>query len=202
MPGSFFVSGLMLGVGLCGLHCAVLLAPVAARTAARWQHGVGTALVFGAGKILVLSLYGGLAAGAGDLIYRFMGHDVVTFAAGMTLAAVGVWFLFKSGRCSRIGSSAPPFVLGVIDGLIPCGATTGFLLYVAAVGSGVWHGLFAGLLFGLGTVTSPVLLVCGVTPSLWAKLAHFRHSTLVLRVLGAIVLFVWSLQLLLVGGIP
>ena len=202
MTGSFLVSGLLLGVGPCGLHCTVLLAPVAARTAAGWKQGVGTALLFGGGKVLVMSLYGALAAAAGDAVYRLIGHDMVTFAAGMVLAALGVWFLLRSGRCGRVESGTPPFLLGIIDGLIPCGTTTGFQLYVGALGRGPWYGLLAGGLFGLGTVISPLLVVCGVTPALWSKLARFRHSRMILRILGAAVLFLWSIVLLIGGGIP
>jgi hypothetical protein len=200
MPGSFFVSGLLLGVGLCGIHCAVLLAPVAARIATHWTHGLRTAVLFGAGKVAVFGLYGALAAVAGDLVYRLVGHDLVTFAAGMALAAMGVWFLLRSGRCGRIAAGASPVLLGVIDGLTPCGATAGFLFYVAALGRGLWFGLFAGLLFGLGTVTGPILIVCGLIPSLWSKLVHFRHSGIVLRISGSVVFFVWALLLLLGGA--
>lgn len=200
MPGSFFVSGLLLGVGLCGIHCAVLLAPVAARTAAHWTHGIRTALLFGAGKVTVFSLYGALAAAAGDLVYRLMGHHLVGFGAGMALAALGVWFLLRSGRCGRVAAGASPLLLGLIDGLTPCGATAGFLFYVAALGRGLWFGLSAGLLFGLGTITGPALIVCGVAPVLWSRLARFRHSGMILRIIGSAVFFVWALVLLLGGA--
>ena len=98
-----------------------------------------------------MSLYGALAGVAGDAIFSLIGHETVSFAAGMVLAALGVWFLLRNGRCSRIELRTPPFIVGVIDGLTPCGTTAGLLLYVAALGEGVWYGLLDGFLFGLGT---------------------------------------------------
>ena len=201
MPGSYFLSGLVLGIGACGIHCAVLLAPLAARTANNWRQGIGTGLLFGLGKVIVLGLYGALAAAAGGLVYRLIGHELVTFVAGMVLAGLGVWFLLsRSGRCGRIAREGSPFLLGVVDGLTPCGATTGLLLAVAGLGTGIVQGLLAGLFFGLGTVTGPVLLICGVTPSVWAKVARLRYAAVVLRVAGAAVFFVWALMLLAGGG--
>jgi hypothetical protein len=202
MPGSYLLSGLILGLGVCGVHCVFFLAPVTARTAAHWKQGVGAALLFGLGKVTVLSLYGALAAAAGGLVYRLISHELVTFAAGLVLAALGVWFLLKSGRCGRLARSASPLLLGVVDGLIPCSATTGLLLSIAALGSGIVHGVVAGFLFGLGTVAGPLLLICGVTPWLWSKVARFRHSGLLLRLLGAAVFFFWSFLLLANGGVP
>jgi hypothetical protein len=152
------------------------------------------------GKVLILGLYGSLAAAAGGLVYRLIGHELITFAAGSALAALGVWFLLKSGRCGRLARDVSPFLLGVVDGLTPCGATTGLLLSIAALGGGVFHGLFAGLLFGLGTITGPLLLVCGVTPPLWSRIARVRYSGMILRVMGAAVFFYWSFLLMVGGG--
>ena len=98
--------------------------------------------------------------------------------------------------------NTPPFLLGVVDGLTPCGTTAGLLLTVAALGKGPWYGLLAGGLFGLGTIISPLLIIGGVTPVLWSKLARFRYSGIILRILGAAVLFLWAIVLLVGEGIP
>ena len=193
----FFLSGLLLGLGICGLHCSILLLPLIARTSSDWKEGLRTGLIFGSGKVIVCALYGGVAALTGRLLNNIMGESVLSFAGGLLLAVMGIWFLFYSGKCGTFIKSGSPFLLGLIDGLIPCGPLIGFAVYIAAMGKGVLFGASAGLLYGIGTITSPLIIVCGITPYLWQKLARFRYSKIVLRILGAAVFFFWGIVLII-----
>jgi hypothetical protein len=199
MIWSFFLSGLVLGLGVCSLHCSLFLAPVTARVCSGWRGGLATALLFGLGKSTAMAVYGGLAVMMGLLVYDLFSHRWISFVAGMAVAAVGVWFLLYSGSCGRMSRRGSPFLLGLVDGAVPCGATTGFLLYLAAHGGGIPFGVASGLVFGIGTMTGPVLVVCGITPRLWRRLAGKRKAQLALRVAGSAVFFFWAL-LLLTGG--
>lgn len=199
MIWSFFLSGLVLGMGVCSLHCSLFLVPVTARICSDWRGGLWTALSFGLGKVAVLAVYGALAVLMGLLVYDLFSHSWISFIAGMAVAAVGVWFLLHGGSCGRIARRGSPFILGMVDGAVPCGATTGFLLYLAAHGGGVSFGIASGLVFGIGTMTGPALLLCGITPRLWRRLAGKRKAQLALRAAGSAVFFFWAL-LLLIGG--
>ncbi|AFG36985.1 hypothetical protein Spiaf_0896 [Spirochaeta africana DSM 8902] len=199
MIWSSFLSGLVLGLGVCSLHCSLILLPMMARLNSDWRGGVQTALLFGIGKVIALSVYGGLAALLGLLVYDLLHHAWISLIAGMVVAAVGVWFLFKSGSCSCSARRGSPLLLGLVDGVVPCAATTGFILFISTQGYSLVSGLLSGMAFGVGTSTGPVLLVSGLAPRVWKRLAGRRHAQLVLRGVGAAVFFAWAL-LILVGG--
>ncbi len=199
MSWSSYLSGLVLGMGVCSLHCSLLLLPVAARLNSTWRGGVRTALLFSLGKVLVLAVYGGAAVVLGLLIYDLLHHAWISLLAGMAVAGMGVWFLLYSGSCGCVARRGSPFVIGLVDGAVPCAATSGFLLYLATQGGSVAEGVLNGLLFGLGTATGPVLLMCGLAPYLWRGMAGRRGAQLVLRTAGSAVFFLWAL-LILTGG--
>lgn len=199
MIWSSYLSGLVLGVGVCSLHCSLLLLPMAARLNATWQGGVRTAVMFGTGKSLVLCLYGGLAAVLGFLVHDFIGHAWISFAAGLMAAAMGIWFLLQGGSCGCLARRGSPFLFGVVDGAVPCAATSGFLLFLATQGGGMAHGMLNGLVFGLGTVSGPLIPLCGLVPGLWRRLSQNRAAHLALRAVGAAVFFFWAWRIL-TGG--
>ena len=199
MLWSSYLSGLALGLGICTLHCALLLLPMTARINTTWQGGVRTAVLFGAGKTLALSLYGGFAAILGFLVYDLINNIWVSFAAGIAVAAMGVWFLLNSDSCGGLSRKGSPFLLGAIDGAVPCPATTGFLLFLVSQGVDVADGVLYGLIFGLGTATGPLLVVCGLVPRFWRRLSGMRSAQLILRTVGAGVFFTWAFIILTRG---
>ena len=199
MLWSSYLSGLVLGLGVCTLHCALLLLPMTARLNTTWRGGVRTAVLFGAGKSLALSTYGGLAVILGFLVYDLINNVWVSFAAGIAVAGIGVWFLLHSGSCGGLARKGSPFVLGLIDGAVPCPATTGFLLFLATQGLGFGSGMLHGLIFGLGTAIGPLLILCGLMPRFWRRLSGARSAQLALRAVGSAVLFLWAFIILTRG---
>ena len=199
MIWSSYLSGLALGVGVCSLHCSLLLLPMTARLNTTWQGGVRTAVLFSAGKSLVLAAYGALAAALGLLVYDLLNNIWISFAAGLAVAGMGIWFLLYSGSCGCLARRGSPFLFGLVDGAVPCAATSGFLLYLATQGGGVAFGALNGLLFGLGTASGPLLLVCGIVPRFWRRVAQKRSALLALRVVGAAVFLVWAF-VIMTGG--
>ena len=193
----FYLSGTILGVGICTLHCSLLLAPLVARININWKEGLQTAALFGAGKVLICALYGLIAALTGELLDTLVGETVLSFFGGIVLALMGIWFLFSSGRSGRIIKRGSPFLLGITDGLVPCGPLLGFVVYIISAGLTPAAGTLAGLLFGLGTMTGPVLVVCGVVPWLWRWLKRIPHAALGLRIVGTLVFFGWGIVLIL-----
>lgn len=191
----FFLSGLALGAGVCGAHCAVLLAPVAAGSGG-WKGGARTGLFFGAGKVLAYGVLGGVASYSGHMVQDFIAGDAAALAGGAAFTVMGFWFLFRRGGCSgKFSKSGSPFLLGLIEGAFPCGVTLGLVLYIAYLGGSAPFGMLAGALFGTGSVAAPVLLACGAAPYLWRRLARRRRAVLMLRIAGSGIFFLWGLTL-------
>ncbi len=192
------LSGLILGAGVCGIHCGILLTPVVARGGRNLREGMGIGLNFGIGKLIVYCFYGGLAAYSGRVAMNLLGVRVVSVTGGVLLIALGVWFFLHAQRCAGLCRAGSPFMLGVVDGLFPCGPTVGMVIYIANSGEGVFFGTLAGLLFGLGTLIVPVALVCGLTPYFWKRLSRLPKADLALRIGGAVIFILWGLNLLFV----
>lgn len=195
-----YLSGLALGASICGMHCSILLAPLVARGGANWKEGIRMALMFGAGKVPVYAILGGIASYSGYLIQDVIARGFFALAGGTVLIGMGLWFLFYHGKCGRFCTTGPPLLLGAVDGIFPCGPMLGLMLYLAYAGHGVGFGIAGGALFALGTVTGPVLAVCGITPYLWRKISRFRKAPFVLRLVGAAIFVLWGITLLIGGA--
>ncbi len=193
----FFLSGLALGVSICGIHCSILLLPLVARESLNWKEGVKTGLLFGAGKVIVYGIFGGIASYSGYLVRDIIDRGTLALAGGVVLILLGAWFLFYRGRCRKFFKNGSPFLLGLVDGVFPCGPMLGFVVYLAYISRGLYFGILAGSLFGLGTITGPVLAVCGITPCLWRRLSRFSKAGLLLRLVGSAIFFLWGISLVL-----
>ncbi len=191
------LSGLILGAGICGIHCGILLTPVVARGGRNLREGMGIGLSFGVGKLIVYSVYGGIAAYSGRVAMELLGARVLSVTGGVLLLALGVWFFLRGKGCARLCRSGSPFMLGVVDGFFPCGPTVGMVIYIANTGEGVVFGILSAVLFGLGTLIVPVALVCGLTPYFWSRLSRLAKADLALRIAGGAVFVLWGLNLLI-----
>lgn len=196
MYWSSYISGLVLGLGVCSLHCSLVLLPMTVRLGTTWQTGLRTAVLFSAGKTLVLSVYGGLAMVLGLLLYDLLHNMWISFIAGLVVAAMGIWFLLSSGSCGCLVRRGSPFLVGLVDGAVPCAATSGFLLFLATQEGTLISGLLSGLFFGLGTASGPILLVCGVAPRIWKRFSQKPSAPWILRIAGSSIFFLWALLIL------
>ncbi|MEI6342968.1 MAG: sulfite exporter TauE/SafE family protein [Verrucomicrobiota bacterium] len=190
-------------LGLAGsLHCAGMCGPLALALPhpGRGMGGfVAGRLLYQAGRLLTYMLMG-LASGA-------LGHGLsmvgvqrwVSLTAGLLLlsglvatawarpaAWMGRWTLRIKGwlgwslRRRTMGSL---LVLGLVNGLLPCG-----LVYaaaaLAATAGGVWAGMGSMALFGLGTI--PVMLGLGLGGRAFPASWRLRLSSMLPASLAAV----------------
>ncbi len=193
----FFLSGAVVGIGACGLHCCILLAPVVAKESRNWKEGVGAGLLFGAGKVPVYALFGGLASYSGQAVQSIASNAAFPRAGGVMLMLMGIWFFFHRGRCVKLTKIGQPLILGLLDGFAPCAVTLGLVFYIAHLGEGVVFGMLGGALFGAGTLIGPLLAVCSTTPYVWRKISGGRRSAVLLRSAGAAIFFIWGITMLM-----
>lgn len=166
-------------LGLAGsLHCAGMCGPLAVALPhpGRGMAGfVGGRLLYQLGRVATYVALGAASGGLGHSLTMAGVQRWVSFGAGVVVlsglltaawatpaAWVGRWTLRVKGwlgwslRRRTMGSLC---VLGMVNGLLPCG-----LVYaaaaMAATAGGAWAGMGAMALFGLGTV--PVMLGLGL----------------------------------------
>jgi len=203
-------------LGLAGsLHCALMCGPLllalpasgpspAARALGRTVYHGGRIGVYGllgvlfglAGSALALAglqRWVSLGAGAAVLIGLLLSKR---FALGSPVTHMVAWIKSIFGRLLKWRGLSASFLLGALNGLLPCG-----LVYVACAGAAATGSAGGGLLymavFGLGTI--PTLLAVSLAGHMvrWPRL-RWRGVTPLLAVLAGVLLILRGMSL----GIP
>ena len=161
--GMLFVTGLLTGIHCVGMCGAIGLYASAEKNSAR---SMTRPLLYNAGRVLSYTLIGGLVGLVGSVFSvsaRLRG--VIILVAGLFMLLMALSMLgyvdfrlphFSFFRNSRRGLSA--FLVGLLNGLMPCGPLQAMQLYALSTGSFL-SGALAMLLFALGTV--PLMLASG-----------------------------------------
>lgn len=181
---SLAIGGLILGIA-GSMHCAGMCGPlVMALPAATGSVGrrVANRISYHLARVAVYAAMGavvGLGAGA----FELSGYGrVLSVIAGISMIVTAVAQLFwhkslvpttwvqrhtaslraAAHRAARMHPQLAMVLLGVVNGLLPCGLVTSALVG-SAVGGGILHGIVFMTAFGIGT--SPVLLAIAVGAS-------------------------------------
>ena len=227
--GSPWATALLLGVvygaTLCTLTCSPFIAAYVVGTDRGTRRGVWLSLVFNAGRVATyagLGLAVGLAGSAfveGGALARWgaLAFGAVVVGVGLYLAARRRPRACGCGREASLtrrlaarlrpgegaGNEAYAALMGVLIGLVPCPPLVALLVAAAAYGSAA-TGLGMGLLFGLGTVVSPMLLVAAAAGWFSERVAReaplARHG--VTRAAGALLVLLgaWTVYRAVVAG--
>jgi sulfite exporter TauE/SafE len=168
-------------------------------------------LIYHSGRIVVYALLGAVVGGIGSLlgvggqlshlagaISLLLGLGVVALGLGYLgwlplgrLETGGEWLTRAMGQALKRGGLLGVIVLGMLNGLLPCGLVYSALLVAASTG-GPLPGAAGMILFGLGTL--PALLVVGIG----AAAVGVRARQALTRVAGVVIVLV-GLQLSLRG---
>lgn len=209
--GALLLSGFLgsLGhcLGMCGPLVTMMGITLKANRLSPWPHH----LLYHTARIMVYALLGAVAGTIGSLIGLGRGltslTGLISLALGVGVILLGLSYLgwLPFGRLEgggtwlsrtmsgaiRRGGRQGVVMLGVLNGLLPCGLVYSALLVAASTG-GAWPGLAAMFLFGASTI--PALLVLG----LGAGSLSVRTRQSLVRIAGVLIMIV-GLQLALRG---
>lgn len=173
-------------VGLAGsLHCAGMCSPLVMAVSRLSARAMTTRLVYNAGRILTYGIMGAIAGMIGGVFDLTPFQKVFSLIMGIGLMIIGVsgWSTFSiplltpalqafTGGVKRMFGAAlkrrtgfSTFVLGTLNGLLPCGLTYIALAY-ALTAPGAVSGFGYMLAFGIGTLPAMVGLPMVVNPLL------------------------------------
>lgn len=197
--GLFFVTGLLTSV-----HCVAMCGGINLSQSLPGR-GKWSALLYNAGRVVSYTLVGALLGAAGYLlggsfVVSPLLQGAVKLLAGafMLLAGINLLGLFPALRRLRIplprlrGSSRLPFVIGLLNGLMPCGPLQAMQL--AALGTGnPLNGALSMLFFSLGTV--PLMLGLGGLVALLGQ--RFARTV---KLAGAVLVSVFGVAMLSQGA--
>ncbi len=183
-------------MGLAGsLHCLGMCSPLVMAATARKPFLLNKVL-YNAGRVLVYGILGAFAAALGSQMITPSIQDYFSILIGilMLLIAMGIvnrisipWFdnvingyirklksYFGEWLHSKNGSAT--FILGLLNGLLPCGLTYMAVAYCLILPAAM-DGFFFMLLFGLGTWPVMVAMTWVVGLSFKKELFNYQRAT-------------------------
>ncbi len=204
--GMVFVVGL-----LTSAHCIAMCGginlsqSVSRRDASGAGKPFAPTLLYGAGRVLSYTVIGSVAGGIGGAV-GFSGSvkGMVQIVAGVFMILMGIKLTGLFPSLSRLVPSLPgrfksgsnplrrgPFVVGLLNGLMPCGPLQTMQLFALSTGSPV-QGALSMLTFAAGTL--PLTMGLGALAACLGR----RFASGAIRV-GAVLVFVMGAGMLMNG---
>ncbi len=171
---TLFVSGLFLGAGPCLATCGPILISYIAATRQNPKQGILVWFLFSLSRICVyLILSAGIFLLGEFLVKQKLIHiaKYIYYLGGMIIILIGILIIVRDSAgtsrfCSIISErvnqrllKVQPITLGLIMGSIPCAPLLAVLSYIGLVSVTWQRCVFYGLIFGLGTLISPLMLL-------------------------------------------
>lgn len=209
---ALFVTGLLTSVH-CVAMCGGINLSQSVGTVESGKNRMRNPLLYNLGRVISYTVIGAIVGGIGSVLFlsETLKAILLSLAAlGMLLMGLSMlgwlpWWLtprmprFLSGRLGKAGAGKGPLVVGLLNGLMPCGPLQAMQLYALATGSAL-TGALSMFLFSLGTV--PLMLGAGALfSSLKGKFAFVvQRVSAVLVVFFAIVMATNAFSLFGLGG--
>ncbi len=205
--GALFVAGL-----ITSLHCVAMCGGINLSQSASQKSNqvvkpsIAPALFYNAGRMISYTAVGGIVGAVGSLV-GFTGKlkGIVAIVAGIFVLVMGLnmfgiklfrrlWLRLPAGLTRKLyggKSKKTPFVIGLLNGFMPCGPLQAMQLVALATGSFL-SGALSMLFFSAGTV--PLMLGFGIV----GAFLNARFKKIIAKVSAALVLF-FGVSMLLNG---
>jgi len=199
------IAGFTMGWGPCLAYVAPFLLPYIGATKRNWQEGLRVGLIFSIGRLLALSILGGLATVAFGFINRFFPPQksgwlylIVAFFMIVTGASIilGKGLKMHVGKRVLDKGSESMFLFGFLMGIAPCVPYVAILTYIACIAeNAILAGILYAAVFATGTAIAPVVLgtLMGIIP---ARLFRREKFFNIFQVACGAVLLLFGFQLI------
>lgn len=204
--------GMLFAVGLVtSLHCVAMCGGINLSQCVSYRQpeagGNGASkikpsLMYNMGRVLSYTMIGGIVGGLGTVVsFSGAARGIVAVISGAFMIIVGLNMLNAFPWLRKINPRLPkafsrlaqggkgkkgPFIVGLLNGLMPCGPLQAMQLYALGTGS-VLAGALSMFMFSLGT--TPMMFGLGAASSfLTGKFTHkmMKASAVLVMVLGLI----------------
>lgn len=205
----YLLTALLLGAA-GSLHCVGMCGPIVLALPRGNQPGFrkfSGLFLYNTGRAVTYALLGSLSGLAGSALLWAGGQQTLSVVAGVIILA-GLIASYAGEKMKLPGfiqagynkvrsvlgkllaskNKSSLFIIGLMNGLLPCGLVYAALAGAAATGSW-WQGALFGLIFGLGTI--PALMALGMASSRINE--KFRT-----RLRKAVPVFITAMALLLI----
>jgi len=204
---ALFVTGLLTSVH-CIAMCGGINLSQSVGAADDSRGSLKRPLLYNLGRVISYTVIGGMVGGIGSVLFvsaAVKGAIMLVAAVFMILMGLSMlgwlpWWLVPrlpaklSSRAGKAKQGKGPFIVGLLNGLLPCGPLQAMQLYALSTGS-VLLGAISMLLFSLGTV--PLMLGAGVVFSVLKG----RFTRVITRVSAVLVILIAVVMLVSAGGL-
>jgi sulfite exporter TauE/SafE/plastocyanin domain-containing protein/copper chaperone CopZ len=177
-------------VGMCG---GIMLSQSVTQDATSKFSSLKPSILYNLGRIISYTVLGGIVGAIGSVFNLSLQLKAgISIFAGIFMIIMGLnmagfsWFRKLHIRlpwssCSIKSKPRTPFVVGLLNGLMPCGPLQTMQIYALGTGSAV-QGALSMLVFSVGTV--PLMLLFGAVTGLLSK----GYTKKILKFSGVLVL--------------
>jgi len=173
-----FIVGLLTSIHCVGMCGGIMLSQsISTENTNRFQ-AILPAILYNAGRVVSYTIIGGIVGALGSVLSLTlnMKAGLQIFAAvfmvimGLNMAGFSMFrklnLTLPCPTCSIKKKPKSPFIVGILNGLMPCGPLQTMQLYALGTGSAI-NGALSMFLFSLGTV--PLMLTFGAVTGLLSK---------------------------------
>jgi len=193
-----FVVGILTSIHCVGMCGGIMLSQSIKKESTNKFHAVLPALLYNSGRVISYTILGGIIGSVGSVFsLSITAKAVMQVAAGVFMLMMGFnmagFSLFRRFNirlphiaCKAKNKSGSPFIVGLLNGLMPCGPLQTMQLFALGTGSAA-KGALAMFVFSIGTV--PLMLTFGALSGLLSKgytKKIFKLSGVLIIVLGLI----------------
>ena len=191
-----FIVGVLTSIHCVGMCGGVMLSQSISKESKSKFDSIKPAILYNAGRVLSYTILGGIVGALGSVLSLSISMKaalqifagVFMIIMGLNMSGFGLFRKFNItlpwSACNVKKKPKTPFLVGVLNGLMPCGPLQTMQLYALGTGS-VYKGALSMLLFSLGTV--PLMLTFGALSGLISKgytKTLLRFSGILIVVLG------------------
>lgn len=193
-----FVVGVLTSLHCVGMCGGIMLSQSINKDSKGKFDSMKPALMYNAGRVVSYTILGGIVGSLGSVLSLSISVKAgLQIFAGVFMIIMGLnmsgYSLFRKfniklpwSACSVKNKPKTPFLVGVLNGLMPCGPLQTMQLYALGTGS-AYKGALAMLIFSLGTV--PLMLTFGALSGLMSKgytKTLLKFSGILIVVLGVV----------------
>jgi sulfite exporter TauE/SafE len=199
------MAGFTMGWGPCLAYVAPFLLPYIAATKGNWKEALRVGLIFSIGRLLALSILGGLATVVFSSINRFFPPQKsgwLYLIVAFFMIIIGTFIILGKGLKMPVGKrildkgSESMFLFGFLMGIAPCVPYVAILTYIACIAeNAILAGILYAAVFATGTAIAPIVLgtLMGIIPGrLFRREKFFK----IFQVVCGAVLVVFGSQLI------
>lgn len=173
-----FVVGVLTSIHCVGMCGGIMLSQSLSNENSNKLNAIKPALLYNIGRVISYTVLGGIVGALGSVLsLSIKTQAALQIIAGLFMIIMGLnmagFGLFRKLQiklpwsfCSVKNKPKTPFMVGILNGLMPCGPLQTMQLYALGTGNAA-KGALSMLIFALGTV--PLMLAFGAVSGLLSK---------------------------------